>query len=185
MSGTTPYESTHVPFSEHWAVLNKNARHVEILLLLIRERRFCSTLHFVYIFLVFRWHNLQRPCGPVPRLWFTPPKRMSDHCDIKPDAALPGAVPSEYSKLRTTCRRNSRRLCGDDTQQQAHQEGEQLGWLPQTFCPMANNFLIVGHVHILLYFHKPIAANRSDGYLCTHVWLSTAAGVFCRKTVIA
>ncbi|KRZ62053.1 hypothetical protein T02_9262 [Trichinella nativa] len=73
---------------------------------------FSSTLHFVYIFLVFRWHNLQRPCGPVPRLWFTPPKRMSDHCDIKPDAALPGAVPSEYSKLRTTCRRNSRRLCG-------------------------------------------------------------------------
>ncbi|KRY07325.1 hypothetical protein T03_15576 [Trichinella britovi] len=29
----------HVPFSEHWAVLDKNARQVETLLLLIRERR--------------------------------------------------------------------------------------------------------------------------------------------------
>ncbi|KRX24267.1 hypothetical protein T07_8387, partial [Trichinella nelsoni] len=83
--------------SEHWAVLNKNARHLNVA--------------FLYIFLVFRWHNLQRPCGPLPRLWFTPSKRMSHHCDIKPDAALPGAVRSEYSKLRTTCRRNSRRLC--------------------------------------------------------------------------
>ncbi|KRX67495.1 hypothetical protein T09_9777 [Trichinella sp. T9] len=34
-------ELWHVPFNEHWAVLDKNARHVVTLLLLIRDRRFC------------------------------------------------------------------------------------------------------------------------------------------------
>ncbi|KRY06568.1 hypothetical protein T03_7313, partial [Trichinella britovi] len=33
-------ELWHVPFNEHWAVLDKNARHVVTLLLLIRDRRF-------------------------------------------------------------------------------------------------------------------------------------------------
>ncbi|KRY56413.1 hypothetical protein T03_251 [Trichinella britovi] len=89
-------ELWHVPFSEHWAVLDKNARHVETLLLLIRERRSC----------------LQRPCGPVPIIWFTPSKRMSGNCDMKPDATLGVAVRSDCSKLRTTCRRSSKWLCG-------------------------------------------------------------------------
>ncbi|KRZ78610.1 hypothetical protein T10_1698 [Trichinella papuae] len=65
-------------------------------------------LHFLHIFLVFRLHTLQCPCGPVPRIWFAPSKRISGNCDIKPDSALGGAVRSDCSKLRTTCRRNSR-----------------------------------------------------------------------------
>ncbi|KRZ81983.1 hypothetical protein T08_8408, partial [Trichinella sp. T8] len=81
-------ELWHVPFHEYWAVLDKNARHVVTLLLLIRDRRFCRTLHFLHIFLVFRLLTLQRPCGPVPRIWFTPSKRMSGNCDIESDAAL-------------------------------------------------------------------------------------------------
>ncbi|KRX49996.1 hypothetical protein T05_11285 [Trichinella murrelli] len=105
-------ELWHVPFNEHWAVLDKNARHVVTLLLLIRDRRFCRTLHFLHIFLVFRLHTLQRPCGPVPRIWFTPSKRMSGNCDIEADAALGVAARSDCSKLRTTCRRNSRWLSG-------------------------------------------------------------------------
>ncbi|KRY43554.1 hypothetical protein T01_4408 [Trichinella spiralis] len=48
-------ELWHVPFCKHWAVLNKNARHVEILLLLIRERRFwykqLATLRFMVDFI--------------------------------------------------------------------------------------------------------------------------------------
>ncbi|KRX62248.1 hypothetical protein T09_12651, partial [Trichinella sp. T9] len=85
--------------NEHWAVLDKNARHVETLLLLIRERR--------------SWYeSLQRPCGPVPIIWFTPSKRMSGNCGMKPDATLGVAVRSDCSKLRTTCRRSSKWLCG-------------------------------------------------------------------------
>ncbi|KRZ51636.1 hypothetical protein T02_904 [Trichinella nativa] len=52
------------------------------------------------------------PCGPVPRIWFTPSKRMSGNCDMKPDATLGVAVRSDCSKLRTTCRRSSKWLCG-------------------------------------------------------------------------
>ncbi|KRY39873.1 hypothetical protein T01_161 [Trichinella spiralis] len=76
-------------------------------------RSACSrTLHFLHIFLVFRLHTLQRPCGPVPRIWFTPSKRMSGNCDMKPDATLGVAVRSDCSMLRTTCRRSSKWLCG-------------------------------------------------------------------------
>ncbi|KAL1238417.1 NADH-ubiquinone oxidoreductase chain [Trichinella spiralis] len=90
-------ELWHVPFCKHWAVLNKNARHVETLLLLFRERRSCRTLHI--------W---QRPCGPVPIMWFTPSKRISGNCDMKPDATLGVAVRSDCSKLRTICGRSSK-----------------------------------------------------------------------------
>ncbi|KRX70748.1 hypothetical protein T06_8594 [Trichinella sp. T6] len=105
-------ELWHVPFSEHWAVLDKNARQVETLLLLIRERRSCRMLHVLHIFLVFRLHSLPRPCGPVPIIWFMPSKRMSGNCDMKPDATLCVAVRSDCIKLRTTCRRSSKWLSG-------------------------------------------------------------------------
>ncbi|KRX38790.1 hypothetical protein T05_5054 [Trichinella murrelli] len=76
-------------------------------------RSACSrTLHFLHILLVFRLHTLQRLCGPVHRIWFTPSKRMSGNCDMKPDAALGVAVRSDCSKLRTACRRSSRLLWG-------------------------------------------------------------------------
>ncbi|KAL1238111.1 2,3-bisphosphoglycerate-dependent phosphoglycerate mutase [Trichinella spiralis] len=92
-------ELWHVPFSKHWAVLDTNARHVETLLLLISERRSCRTLHF--------W---QRPCGPVPIMWFTPSKQVSGNCDMH--AHLSDAVRSDCTKLRTTCRQSSKWLCG-------------------------------------------------------------------------
>ncbi|KAL1233599.1 Vascular endothelial growth factor receptor [Trichinella spiralis] len=71
-------ELWHVPFSKHWAVLDTNARHVETLLLLISERRSCRTLHF--------W---QRPCGPVPIMWFTPSKQVSGNSVNPPSTHCP------------------------------------------------------------------------------------------------
>ncbi|KRX80398.1 hypothetical protein T06_15794 [Trichinella sp. T6] len=49
---------------------------------------------------------------PVPIIWFTPSKRMSGNCDMKPDATLGVAVRSDCSKLRTICRRSSKWLSG-------------------------------------------------------------------------
>ncbi|KRZ83351.1 hypothetical protein T08_7491 [Trichinella sp. T8] len=132
MSGTTPLELWHVPFSEHWAVFDKNVRHRTQILVQVGgntstqgfmldfisddvkfPRTACSrTLHFVHIFLVFHPHTLQRPCVPVPRICFASSNQMSENCNITPDAAIGGAAHSDCSKLRTTCLQSSRCLCG-------------------------------------------------------------------------
>ncbi|XP_003378793.1 conserved hypothetical protein [Trichinella spiralis] len=83
-------ELWHVPFCKHWAVLNKNARH-HCFPRSARNR----TLHVLHIFLVFRLHTLQRPCGPVPNIWFTPSKQFvltAASSRLLVDRALSGCV---------------------------------------------------------------------------------------------
>ncbi|KRY33353.1 hypothetical protein T01_14178 [Trichinella spiralis] len=65
----------------------------------------------MHIFRVSRLHSLQHPCGPVPRIWFTPSNWMSGNCDIKPDAALGDEIRSDRWKPTRPCRRNTKGLC--------------------------------------------------------------------------
>ncbi|KRX34928.1 hypothetical protein T05_4430 [Trichinella murrelli] len=63
------------------------------------------------MFWVSRLHSLQRPCGPVRRIWFTPSNWMSANCDIKPDATLGDEIRSDRWKPTRPCRQNTRGLC--------------------------------------------------------------------------
>ncbi|KRX75162.1 hypothetical protein T06_3257 [Trichinella sp. T6] len=67
---------------------------------------------------------------------------MSGNCDIEPDAALGVAAGSDCSKLRTTCRRNSRWLSGLSSTKQCIRQAATVA----TFTALINK----GQYHFLL-----------------------------------
>ncbi|KRY08183.1 hypothetical protein T12_14101 [Trichinella patagoniensis] len=67
---------------------------------------------------------------------------MSGNCDIEPDAALGVAARSDCSKLRTTCRRNSRWLSGLSSTKQCIRQAATVA----TFTALINK----GQYHFLL-----------------------------------